>query len=326
MLQTVEEQKAFKKHLIFTILRIIITHGGASFKIFEKDLERDQPCTKDKIELHKTPLHPLPAWNIDESSITGNVEVDEAISKELNLNKSPTFGDRLRFYAGDQLSIARFRAIENIRAGQEYGHRAFFGTTWFAGLFHAKMADITGTLFMHWGKPITGTRNPGSLWFHNTRLDRLPITLSSLPTFRVCRDIVFTSLYARVLHCLLLVAGVSSLEDYLQKFGKWSTLVSHAEAIYREYTRPSVVERLRTERANDPKDGDMVFENAVLFLRDALISREFSDAVKAGDSGRVLLVLKAWALGFRGNGRTKYAYEMLHLIHNFTTVWSPAVR
>ena len=85
------------------------------------------------------------------------------------------------------------------------------------------------------------------------------------------------------------------------------------------------MERLRTKRANNPKDGDMVFENAVLFLRDALISREFSDAVKAGDSGRVLMVLKAWALGFRGNGRTKYAYEMLHLIHNFTTAWSPAV-
>ena len=45
----------------------------------------------------------------------------------------------------------------------------------------------------------------------------------------------------------------------------------------------------------------MVFENAVLFLRDALISREFSDAVKVGDSGRVVLVLKTWALSFRGN-------------------------
>jgi hypothetical protein len=30
--------------------------------------------------------------------------------------------------------------------------------------------------------------------------------------------------------------------------------------------------------------------------------------------GRVVLVLKTWALGFRGNGRTKYAYEMIHLI------------
>ena len=32
----------------------------------------------------------------------------------------------------------------------------------------------------------------------------------------------------------------------------------------------------------------MIFENAVLFTRDALISREFNDAIKASDSGRTL--------------------------------------
>ncbi|KAF8155444.1 hypothetical protein B0H34DRAFT_783353 [Crassisporium funariophilum] len=54
---------------------------------------------------------------------------------------------------------------------------------------------------------------------------------------------------------------------------------------------------------------------------DALFLQEFTDAVKAGDSGRVVLVLKIWALGFRGNGRTKYAYDMLHFIHHITNVW-----
>jgi len=31
-----------------------------------------------------------------------------------------------------------------------------------------------------------------------------------------------------------------------------------------------------------------------------------------------MLVLKIWALSFCGNGQTKYAYEMLHVIHNLT--------
>jgi len=330
ILHSSSEQKEFKRNLIFTILRIIVTHGGESFKKFEKDLERDQPWTKQKIPLHKTDLHPLPAWNIDESSITGNVEVDEAITEELHLDKAEDFGETLRFYAGDQLSLARFRSIELIRAGHEDGHRAFFGTTWMAGLFHTKMADVTGTLFTHWGKPNTGSRNPGSLWFHNTKLDRLPITLTSLPSFRVCRDIIFVSLYARVLHLLLLVAGVPSLDQYVQKHEDWATLVSHAELIYDQYASASVVRELRRKRKTSTGDkvteGDMVFENAVLFLRDGLISREFTDAVKGGDSGKVVLVLKIWALSFRGNGRTKYAYEMLHLIHNLSTVWSPAIQ
>jgi hypothetical protein len=55
---------------------------------------------------------------------------------------------------------------------------------------------------------------------------------------------------------------------------------------------------------SDSPQGDMVFENAILSMHDALISQEFTDAIKCGDSGCVILVLKIWALSFHGNGRT----------------------
>jgi len=348
ILLTAEEANSFRQHLVFTILRIIINHGGEGFKWFEKDLSKNQPFTTDKIQLHKTDIYPLPTWPIDESSIAGNIEVDRAIVKELGLDVDPEFWKHLRFLGGDQLSAARIRSVENLRAGQQTGYDAFFGATWIPGLFHGKIADATGTLLTHWGKPNTGACNPGSLWFHNTQLNRLPITLTSLPLFRICRDLIFVSLYARVLHCLLLVAGTHSLDEYVTKFGKWDTLVAHAEQVYDNYSATAVAAKLRQARArsqrsqsgctsneaHNSRDGDhpksdegnIVFENAVLFFRDALISREFSDAVKAGDSGRVVLVLKIWALSFRGNGRTKYAYEMLHLVHNLTSVWSPQIR
>lgn len=332
ILHTPQERKAFKKNIIFTILRIIIKHGGEGFIKFEKKLEDHQPFTDEKIELHKSDIHPLPAWKIDESSIVGNAEVDEAIRNELKLNEIPNSSDRLRFHAGDQLSLARFRALENIHAGQETGFNAFFGSTWLAGLFHGKITDVHGNLFTHWGKPDTGERNPGSLWYHNTCLNRLPITLTSLPPFRVSRDIFFISLYARVLHCLQLVSKTTSREEYLSKFPEWDDLVSHAELIYSQYASSSIVEDLRQKRQAQEvagekiTDGDLVFENAVLFMRDALISREMTDAIKAGDSGRVVLVLKIWALSFRGNGRSKYAHEMLHLIHNLSSVWSKELR
>ncbi|KAJ7175664.1 hypothetical protein C8R46DRAFT_1030699 [Mycena filopes] len=50
--------------------------------------------------------------------------------------------------------------------------------------------------------------------------------------------------------------------------------------------------------------GDQTFENSCLLLLDALVSREFTDSIKAGDSGRIVLVLKLLALSFRGNGRS----------------------
>lgn len=335
------EQEAFQKNLIFTTLRIIVKYGGDHFKKYEKNLKEDQPATKDKIKLHCSELYPLPPWNIDESTIVGNAEVDQAIVDELNLHNNPESAHHVRFQGGDQLSIARLRALELIRSGQEAKYPGFFWGAWIAGLFHAKLADTQGTLLTHWGKPNTGARNPGSLWFHNTRLDRLPITTTSLPTFRVCRDLVFVSLYSRVLHCLLVVSNCKSFDEYAVKFTSWENLVTHAQQIYETYANSETVEDLRWKRKQEeeahsdmaeaaekesPSEGDMVFENALLFMRDALISREFTDAVKAGDSGRVVLVLKAWALSFRGNGRTKYAHEMLHLIHNLENVWNEETR
>lgn len=231
--------------------------------------------------------------------------------------------------------MARLRALEFIRAGQEAGYEGFFWGAWIPGLFHAKIADIHGTLLTHFGKPELASQSPWSLGFQNSRLDRLPITLTSLPTFRTSRDLVFVSLYARILHCLCLVSKFGSLEEYVLKVDKWETLLEHATNIFQSYANSSLVDELRCHRAEsledqdedaNPTEGDAVFENASLFLRDALISREFTDAIKAGDSGRVILVLKLWALSFRGNGRTKYAYEMLHLIHNLTIVWPKPIR
>lgn len=70
----------------------------------------------------------------------------------------------------------------------------------------------------------------------------------------------------------------------------------------------------------------MVFENAVLFNRDALIMREFNDAIKAGDSGRIKLSLKTLVVYYRGSGRTKYAHETLHVLHNLEHVWPKPLR
>ena len=261
--------------------------------------------------------------NIDESTIIGNADVVEAIFDELHIIKEDVENDVkifagdhatcVKVFAGDQLSIARLRAIVSIHAGQEKGYSGFGWGVWMPGLFHGKICDIHGMFVTHWGKPNCGNRNPGCLAFHNTRLHRTPIILSSLPTFRVCRDLIFVSLYARVLHCLLLVSGKSSLDNYADSIHSWTTFWKHAEAIFKQFANTQTVSDLRasrtvseqaTDSSNQPRApaGDMVFKNALLFLRDALITREFTDVIKCGDSGRVVLVLKMWALSFRGSG------------------------
>jgi hypothetical protein len=201
--------------MVHTILRIIVGHGGLGFMKWQKDLDASQPASEDVIEVHKTTLHPLPAMEIDESSITGNIEVVEEIMRVLGFRRDdPEYGKYVQILGGDQLTIARQRSILNIHLGHEIGAHAWRHIALMPGLFHGKIADCHGLLETHFGKPSAGARSPGSLGFHNTVLDQLPITLTSLPPFRTCRDLIMVSLYARVLHCLLLVSGAESLEKY----------------------------------------------------------------------------------------------------------------
>ncbi|KAK1235663.1 hypothetical protein PQX77_001105 [Marasmius sp. AFHP31] len=319
-----KEEDLSEKCMVHCIARVIVNHGGVGFERFSSDMKKSMPVSEYKIPVQRTEIYPLPAMDIDESTIVGNVDVDKAVVEETGMKNTSWWMKIVRIIGGDQLSLARIRSIFTLRAGKEGGYSGFGWAVCFTGLFHAKMADIQGTLLTHWGKPNAGTRNPGCLAFHNTILHRLPITLSSLPTFRICRDLILVSLYGRILHLLLTVSGAKSLEAYA-KTATWDRIMEHSQQIYNTYIDIEAVHDLRQSREQQKKDrvteGDMVYENAVLFLRDALLSREFADAVKFGDSGRIILVLKQWTFSYRGNGRTKYAYEMLHLLHNITHVW-----
>jgi hypothetical protein len=127
-------------------------------------LKRCQPATSDKIEVHKTEIHPLPAFEVDEASIVGNVDVNDSIDEELELDQNqPEYNRLVRINAGDQLTQARQRAILAIRGGHEDAARAYKGRAFMPGLFHGKMTDIHGLLKTHFGKPHAGNRSPSHI-------------------------------------------------------------------------------------------------------------------------------------------------------------------
>lgn len=328
-----DEQAFHRKCTIHAILRILITQGGEHFARFKKDLEGCTPSSDDKIPLHKTDVYPLPAMNINEASITGNAEVMEAIFEELEQPITQSeFMDEVRIVCGDQLSVKNLRSVTSNRVGDDAPAQTFANIVTIPGLFHAQMHIIQATLEAHWGAA-EGPQDPGSLHPHNTLLGRKPIVLSSLPPYRTCRDLLFVSLYARTFRCLELVAGCDSLDEYSETV-TFEQLYQHASEIVDRYATAQVATKLRQARASELRKpvperaaaGDMVFENAVLFMRDALLVREFTDAIKKGDSGRIILCLKIFAMSYRGCGRTKYAHEMLHTIHKLKHVWPKPLR
>ncbi|KAI0349403.1 hypothetical protein OH77DRAFT_1465461 [Trametes cingulata] len=334
---TREETGALRQRLIWTVMQIVVQHGGESFKPWRSKLTECVPLSTHRIPVHTTEIFPMPAMEIDESSTTGNAKVLDAMFTEMGYDLgSPDFTENVRIVFGDQLSMARVRAVVNTRVGHDDPSQSYLNVVFAPGFFHYQMAATHGVLETHWGDPSLGARDPGSLSFHNTVLDRKPIVLSSLPPYRTCRDLTFVSLYARVLHCLEQVSG-HKLDEYVAKSSSsFEKLQRDAAAIVDEYANPAKVAHLRgsreeARRTSDTSDdrcdqGDPVYENAILFLRDALLLRHFADAIKSGTSDHLITVLKLWALGFRAMGRVKYAHELLHLLHNLIHVWPHELR
>ncbi len=369
ILHTADEAILFRKSLEHAVLRVLV-HDYPTFARFQKEAQASLPGTDDQIPLHKTELYPLPAMQIDESTITGNAEVMDAIFKEVGFEIGTTkFTGIVRPVFGDQLSIARLRALMTTRAGHETTGNAYANTVFGPGLFHHQMTLVIALMQLYFGDATTGLSNPASLVFLNTVLDRKPIVLTSLPPYRVCRDLLLNILSAAVPVCLLEVADADDIEDYAANV-TFEELQQHITHMLNAKADSNLVAALRCQRSdeledraqnlpsqiadkssdgaashpqdqptvpaapsadNEPnlnglKTGDMVFENCSLMLRDLLILREFTDAIKGGYSGRIIRVLKVLALMYRGSGHTKYAHELLHLLHNLTHIWPKPLR
>ncbi|KAJ7844211.1 hypothetical protein B0H14DRAFT_3139397 [Mycena olivaceomarginata] len=266
------------------------------------------------------------AWNTELEDFGVLQYVVEKWALDLDLHFGWRELEEGEIIAGDQLTIARQRSILNVRLGHESGSHSWRHIVLMPGLFHAKIADCHDVLMTHFGKATI--RSPGSLGFHNTVLDGLPITLTSLPPFRTPARIpspLTTSLLST-----LEPSTPSTLTPIASRSSESGASPRSINAMQTSRLRRRAAKKAKTPAPDKtlphiPK-GDMVFENAVLFFRDALLTREFSDAIKAGDSGRVLIILRLWAFTYRGNGRSKYAHEMLHLLHNLTCVWTKELR
>ncbi|KAI0072891.1 hypothetical protein K474DRAFT_1700685 [Panus rudis PR-1116 ss-1] len=349
ILLTQDENKMLDEYLLHTILRIIVLHGGPSFQRFRDTVMKNVPATSEKIPPHKTDVFPLPAMNIDESSTTGNADVLDTIYRELGHHfDSPLFSETVRVVFGDQLSVKAQRAVTGNRIGHDDPLRTHVNTVQAPGFFHYLMAAAAGTLETHFGDPHSGARDPASLCNHNTLLDRKPIVTSSMPPYRVSRDLIFISLYARILHCLELVTNCNSLDEYA-KTTTFEKLKEDAKQILKRFANPQIVSQLRRERAmherstNDQAShpssqpsgqsaaassqdepsasesgtsesncartrestsstqfapnssgGDMVFENAVLFNRDALQLFAFNMVIREESMTQLHNLLHIW--------------------------------
>ncbi|KZV81634.1 hypothetical protein EXIGLDRAFT_685766 [Exidia glandulosa HHB12029] len=328
IIHSTAEAEIWRESLIDTICCIAVEYGGEDLQKFQHALDKMLQPDSKQIEVHTSDIYPLQTMDIDQASILGNVDVINAIHEQLGFDKdSPEFKNLVRILCGDQLTVVRIRSIIAARAGHERDGESWTWAKPIPGLFHAEMAAVTCMMVAHWGAD-TGTRDPSSLWFHNTVLQRKGIVLTSLPDYHVCRDLLNVSLHARVLHCLLKVSDKPDLQTLGQSITTLAQLRTYATRVVDEYASAIQVAELRAGRRDGRKGpfGDDIFEHGALGLRHLTGLRTFARLVKTGRSGHIILALKWLAAVYKAGAHPKYAREVLHLLHNILHVWPPALR
>jgi hypothetical protein len=77
-------------------------------------------------------------------------------------------------------------------------------------------------------------------------------------------------------------------------------------------------------RDRSMRDRDLVYENFILYLRDAMMYWDLVQAIGEGGSGRLLRISEMLTPWFHGNGKFKYAQELLEFQITRMAEWTPA--
>ncbi|KEP47850.1 hypothetical protein V565_141850 [Rhizoctonia solani 123E] len=337
---TPDEYILLNKSNLHTVLSIIIDHGGDEYAKFKKYLEAECPESNEKMPIERTAAYPIPAMNVNEGRVDGIIQVDQLIRKELATpppvsqpspsQSNPSNPRLVRLYAGDQLTLAHLRSAIAWKLGSELTEHSLDDIELVPGLFHVEMTAVSMILEQYWNNTANSSLNPGSLRFHNTILGRKPITITNAPPFRTSLDLISVSLYARVLAGLPISAGFSSWDEFTTDLMSTNGVsLGIYEAAWNRLCGVWCILQMNNVTPNSPAtspQGDTVLESAILFNEDALLLRNFVDSVKRGDSGRIITILKVWALSFRSTRHTKYSYELMIFIHKLKHIWTPGLR
>ncbi|KAJ7061273.1 hypothetical protein C8F01DRAFT_1210307 [Mycena amicta] len=281
------------------------------------------PPTDIAIPVHKTEQFPLPAMEIDESTIDGTIQVVDTIMRTLKLDTPEALEKHgVVFGAGDLLSLELLlKASGSRRESKDMVENLSTYVKGSLGLFHAKMAGFKCIGNEYWGTP--NSSSPWSLWRVNTLLGRKAITAGwkakKLPPYRPITELILDiSLPANILDAFRIHCGRHELDDWVSCVTSYSEITELAHKVYRKLCSAREAARLR---ALPESERDVPLENIILFNRDALTMRVLRTAVKAGHIGMVITVLRHWMVMFRGSGRMpKYANALFHVLIDLPTM------
>ncbi|KAJ3473330.1 hypothetical protein NLI96_g13047 [Meripilus lineatus] len=317
----------------------ILKHGPPSLQHLLSSLPDPDPV--EMIPITKLHQVPIPAMDINPSTVSGNIKVLETFLSQCGLGDSLAakvakmdivdMSEMVSIVHGDLgcfekvLSGLKRRSVEFTEL-----ERLQF-VVFVMGLFHTKMAaaDAIWRIVM----PIKGgpSRHIEESIFLKLVRQLRPNQWGKIQSSAKFRDQhelineVGTVLRLDAWRVELQKRGFSTHEEWAKSEPGLSEVREIADTLASQYVEGEGV-RVWKLRAEAPSIRDEEHENVLLVHQYLLLYEELSYAFNAGDIGRVETLLPPWISLFRSTGKHKYCTRLLFFMHQLHFVYPEGLR
>ena len=315
-----------------------------------------------QVPIEPSEIFTLPTLDLDESTIDGNAAVLEELIREIGLPLEDILGTAIAV-SGDQMTLSRIRSVQELRIRDEPEHRASYVSPWM-GFLHYGFAAVDVVKRCNRGQ--YGGGDPGSietlvqLLGRTGILDARPNFNATHRLIEEMCDSYILSAFMEITRTQSLsalnrvlaesknwVSFVDEVYDEYYPLGKVDFLRSRAkESAMAKYTSRiqeirSLPSAQRTQAQQDllkargretyiaahaDRERDLLYENALLFMQQSILYRDYFTAMRKGDAGRLEKSMEFFLVLFEGAGKSNYARELMEQQVDRKAVWKPFMR
>lgn len=306
----------------YKFLNDLVYHGPPYFHQFRSLLKRVLPTPVDPIPVSKTPVFPVRAMDVANSSVGGNIETIASLLAQGGVGDPLEMDDEtlvdimehVVVIHGDLGTGERLDGAQLRRAIESSPFLRYQFIIFVLGLFHLKMAcaDALWRIFI---KPRLARMDSTSVMEDVGYLrPRETGKIISNPGFRRMHQVIEHDGICRRLNCWRVEIQkqnptITDLDQFVQSNPSFSDLIKIADRLVTNYVGKSdTIRRLRRRPASER---DEQYENNLLVNQYFLLYEEISYAMNHGDIGRVEACFGPWVCIFKATGKHKYASAMI---------------
>ncbi|PIL23294.1 hypothetical protein GSI_14604 [Ganoderma sinense ZZ0214-1] len=317
--------------------RTLLEHGPPSLKSLLNFLPN--PEFVDAIPLSKLYQTPLRAMNINQSTVSGNIEALLNMFEQAGLGNPFDSGntnsmrvDPTEFAIlvhGDLGTCERVLSGLRRRSQEWNPYDRLQPVVFISGLFHLKMAAADAI----WRALVS----PKGARVDDTSFMKLAGELRPNESSRLVNNAKFCQQHELISHVGILLQldawrveikkrfGHATLEEWAATKPKLGDIQEVAEALALRYVEGEDVD-LYAEGRRPESTRDRIQENTMRTLNYLFLYEELSYAMNAGDIGRIETLFPPWIQLFRATGKHKYSHQMLRFAHALYFVYPEGLR